>query len=127
MARYYQALGDITRLRLLNLLDGQELCVCFFVEVLGVPQPKISRHLAVLRSAGVVSARRQGTWIHYRIMLPAHAGAARILRDTLGWMKEDQSMKDDRTRLASACCALHKYEALQSAPIPTPIDAIEAR
>ena len=57
--RFFQALGDNTRLRLLNLMGEQEICVCYFVEILGGPQPKISRHLAYLRSAGIVSARRQ--------------------------------------------------------------------
>src|SRR5213082_2998160 len=54
----FQALGDPTRLRILNLLAAGELCVCYFVEILGDPQPKISRHLAYLRRAGVVDARR---------------------------------------------------------------------
>ena len=50
--RFFQALGDNTRLRLLNLMGDQEICVCYFVEILGGPQPKVSRHLAYLRSAG---------------------------------------------------------------------------
>ena len=61
MERFFQALGDNTRLRLLNLMGDQEICVCYFVEILGGPQPKISRHLAYLRSAGIVAARREGS------------------------------------------------------------------
>ena len=79
MERLFQALGDTTRLRLLNLMGSQELCVCYFVEVLGQPQPKISRHLAYLRNAGLVLSRREGTWWHYRIATPGHAGASRLL------------------------------------------------
>src|SRR5512141_1139481 len=63
----FAALADRTRLRLLNLMSRGEVCVCFFVEVLDEPQPKISRHLAYLRHAGLVQARRDGKWIHYGI------------------------------------------------------------
>ena len=69
----FKALADRTRLRLLNLMSCGEVCVCFFVEVLGVSQPKISRHLAYLRRAGVVAARRDGKWMHYRVSTPADA------------------------------------------------------
>ena len=64
-------------------MDDQEICVCYFVEILGGPQPKISRHLAYLRSAGIVEARREGKWMHYRIVMPPHIGASQILRQTL--------------------------------------------
>src|SRR5260221_14031787 len=67
----FQALGDRTRLRLLNLLAGGELCVCYFVEVLGEAQPKISRHLAYLRRRGLVESRRDGKRIPYRLGRPA--------------------------------------------------------
>jgi ArsR family transcriptional regulator, arsenate/arsenite/antimonite-responsive transcriptional repressor len=103
--RFFQALGDRTRLRLLNLMGDQEVCVCYFVEILGGPQPKISRHLAYLRSAGIVAARREGKWMHYRISMPAHVGAAQILKQTLGWLKEEKAMQSDRARLTKACCS----------------------
>ena len=96
MERFFQALGDRTRLRLLNLMGEQEICVCYFVEILGGPQPKISRHLAYLRSAGIVSARREGKWMHYRIVMPPHIGATQILRQTLEWLREDRAMQADR-------------------------------
>ena len=117
--RFFQALGDSTRLRLLNLIGDQEICVCYFVEILGQPQPKISRHLAYLRSAGIVEARREGKWMHYRIVMPAHVGAAQVLRQTLAWLKEERGMQMDRSRLSRACCNPAKYEALQGAPQPT--------
>ena len=121
MERFFQALGDNTRLRLLNLMGSQELCVCYFVEILGQAQPKISRHLAYLRSAGIVAARREGTWMHYRIVPPTHAGAAKILRQTLVWMHEDKGMQADRSRLTKACCAPEKFVGLQGAPQPLPV------
>jgi ArsR family transcriptional regulator, arsenate/arsenite/antimonite-responsive transcriptional repressor len=122
MERFFQALGDNTRLRLLNLIGDQEICVCYFVEILGGPQPKISRHLAYLRSAGIISARREGRWIHYRIVMPPHAGASHILRRTLDWLKEDKGMQADRARLTKACCCPAKYALLEGAPLPTTIN-----
>ena len=124
--RFYQALGDTTRLRILNLMSSRELCVCYLVEILAQPQPKISRHLAYLRGAGLVAARRQGTWMHYRIAVPGHAGAGAVLRETLAWMAEDRSMRADRARLSRACCAPGKYAALEGAPLPSTIDLCEA-
>jgi len=116
--RFFQALGDNTRLRLLNLMGEQELCVCYFVEILDSPQPKISRHLAYLRSAGIVAARREGKWMHYRIVMPPHSGAAQILKQTLGWLKEEKAMQADRARLTRACCSPSKYASLGGAPLP---------
>src|SRR6202000_1003319 len=97
--RFFQALGDTTRLRLLNLMGDQEICVCYVVEILGQGQPKISRHLAYLRSAGIVEARREGKWMHYRIIMPPNIGAAQVLRQTLGWLRDEKLMQADRARL----------------------------
>ncbi len=121
--RFFQALADKTRLRLLNLMCDQEICVCYFVEVLGQPQPKISRHLAYLRNAGIVTARREGKWMHYRIVAPPNAGAARVLQEILDWLKEEKAMQADRTRLTRACCAPQKFVTLQNAPQPATIEA----
>lgn len=123
LPRFFQALGDITRLRLLNLMREQEVCVCYFVEILDAPQPKISRHLAYLRSAGIVSARREGKWMHYRIEVPAHIGAAQILRRTLDSLKDDKAMQSDHARLGKACCSPTKY-ALEGAPLPASVSEI---
>jgi ArsR family transcriptional regulator, arsenate/arsenite/antimonite-responsive transcriptional repressor len=122
--RFFQALGDNTRLRLLNLMGEQEVCVCYFVEILGSPQPKISRHLAYLRSAGIVEARREGKWMHYRIVMPPHIGAAQVLRQTLDWLKEEKAMQADRTKLTKACCSPSKYALLDGAPLPTTINEV---
>jgi ArsR family transcriptional regulator len=120
--RFFQALGDNTRLRLLNLMGDQEICVCYFVEILGQPQPKISRHLAYLRSAGIVATRREGKWMHYRIVMPPHIGAAQVLRQTLAWMGEDKAMQADRARLSRACCAPRKSSVLEGAPLPVAVN-----
>ena len=121
--RFFQALGEGTRLGLLNLRGEREICVCYLVEILGGPQPKISRHLAYLRSAGMVEARREGKWMHYRIVMPPHIGAAQVLRQTLDWLKEEKPMQADRVRLVKACCAPSKYALLDGAPLPMPVPA----
>jgi len=124
LALLFAALADRTRLRLLNLMDGKEVCVCYFVEILGQSQPKISRHLAYLRRAGVVSARREGKWVHYRIVVPAHPGAAKILRETLAVLTEDKRMQADLSRLNHACCVPQKLSALDGVPLPKTVQAL---
>ena len=118
LERFFQALGDRTRLRILNLMSDQEICVCYLVEILGGPQSKISRHLAYLRGAGIVSARRDGKWMHYRISVPPHAGAAQILRRTLATLKDEKTMQADLTRLAKVCRSPKTIPALENAPLP---------
>jgi ArsR family transcriptional regulator len=123
MERFFRALGDNTRLRLLNLMGEQEICVCYFVEILEQGQPKISRHLAYLRRAGIVEARREGKWMHYRIVMSPNTGAAQVLRQTLTWLKEEKAMQADRVRLTKACCTPAKFVALQGAPMPVSVTA----
>src|SRR5690348_289060 len=120
---FFRALADRTRLRLLNLIGGDEVCVCFFVEILKTHQPKISRHLAYLRRAGVVGARREGQWMHYRIIQPADSDAARILKETLAWLGNDPEMQRDRQRLQKICCAARPPLTIQSAPKPVRVSA----
>jgi ArsR family transcriptional regulator len=118
MELLFKALADRTRLRLLNLMGADEVCVCYFVEVLGTNQPKISRHLAYLRRAGVVAARRDGKWMHYRVVSPADAHAARVFDDVRAWLGEDREMQQDRARLVRLCCAPQAPVRLQGAPRP---------
>ena len=118
MERLFRALADRTRLRLLNLMADDEVCVCFFVEVLQTNQPKISRHLAYLRRAGVVQARREGKWMHYKIVEPPDTHAARLFQEVRAWLAEDGEMQRDRTRLARVCCAPSPPVRLQGAPLP---------
>lgn len=118
----FTALADRTRLRLLNLMVGREVCVCYFVEILKQSQPKISRHLAYLRRAGIVAARREGKWMHYRIVPPTHAGAASILREVLSVVSEEKGMQTDLSLLNKACCAPQQRPVLDGAPLPTLVD-----
>jgi ArsR family transcriptional regulator len=115
-ALLFAALADRTRLRLLNLMDGREVCVCYFVEILGQSQPKISRHLAYLRRAGIVAARREGKWMHYKIVAPAHAGAASVLRETLLALRQDAEMQRDLVLLNRACCTPRQLPVPRGAP-----------
>ncbi len=115
---FFRALADRTRLRVLNLMGAEEVCVCFFVEILKTNQPKISRHLAYLRRAGIVGVRREGQWMHYRIVEPDDAGAARVLKDVLSWLADDQEMQRDRERLVKVCCAPQLPVSIQGAPRP---------
>ena len=119
----FKALADRTRLRLINLMGEDEVCVCFFVEVLKTNQPKISRHLAYLRRAGVVSARRDGKWIHYRIVEPPDSHAANIFGEVRTWLANDASMQSDRARLQRICCAPQLPVQLKRAPVPASLVA----
>lgn len=103
MQTFFTALADRTRRRILNLIRDQELCVCFFTEVLEVSQPKISRHLAYLRNAEIVSARRDGKWMYYRIVEPEDSFAAQILSDTLNWLASQERMQSDYKKLNLLC------------------------
>src|SRR6201998_2544183 len=117
----FRAMADPTRLRLLNLIAGREICVCYFVEILGTSQPKISRHLAYLRKAGIVASRREGKWMHYRLTTPRDDIAAGILLETLRHLSTKPEMQRDLARLGTACCTPQKFQLLDGAPQPQPL------
>jgi ArsR family transcriptional regulator len=114
----FRALADRTRLRLLNLIADKEICVCFFVEILGTSQPKISRHLAYLRRAGMVAARRQGRWMHYRLLAPRDAVASAILNETLAHLRQMPDMQAELAKLETSCCNPNLSELPRQAPQP---------
>jgi ArsR family transcriptional regulator len=103
----FRAFSDRTRLRILHLLRAGELCVCDLVGVLGVPQPKASRHLAFLRRAGLVIARKQGYWNYY-CLAPARNDFHEKLLDCLACCFQDvPELAKDARRLAArgtSCC-----------------------
>ena len=104
METFFLALADRTRLRLLNLMREDEICVCYFTAALDEPQPKISRHLAYLRQAGLVETTRMGKWIYYRISEPKDKNASTVLRETTNWLANDEQMNEDRARLLQISC-----------------------
>jgi ArsR family transcriptional regulator len=120
MELFFRALADRTRLRLIHLIGQDEVCVCFFVAVLGTHQPKISRHLSYLRRAGLVSGRRDGKWMHYRLVPPRDREAARLFADLRAWIAKDPQMQQDRKRLARICCTPETLVRLGGAPTPEP-------
>jgi ArsR family transcriptional regulator len=115
---FFKALADRTRLRIIHLIGDDEVCVCFFVEVLKTNQPKISRHLAYLRRAGLVSARREGKWMNYKLVEPPDPQAARMFHEVRDLLANNPEMQRDKTRLAKICCAPQLPVQLQKAPRP---------
>src|SRR6187551_253137 len=79
METLFKALADRTRLRILGLLSEGEVCVCHIHESLDLPQPTVSRHLAYLRRAGLVTTRRDGLWIHYALTQPQDRALQAVL------------------------------------------------
>jgi ArsR family transcriptional regulator, arsenate/arsenite/antimonite-responsive transcriptional repressor len=118
LEKFFVALSDRNRLRLINLMGDDEVCVCFFTEILKMPQPKVSRHLAYLRRAGIVTARREGKWMHYRLIPPTDEHASLILRNVREYLAGNREMQQDRVRLVKICCAPTLPVQLQGAPLP---------
>ena len=101
----FEALADETRRRILVLLlERGELCVCDLYGVLGMAQPKVSRHLAVLRESGAVASRKQGTWVHYRLNPEMPLWAAQMLRAMADGLFAQAPYAQD-LQAAKACCS----------------------
>jgi ArsR family transcriptional regulator len=102
LEQVFRALADDVRLRILGLVASGEVCVCDIHAALDVPQPTASRHLAYLRRAGLVSARRDGQWMHYRLEMPADPALASVLRAALDALGRAPRVGTDRKRLSRA-------------------------
>ncbi len=113
-ANLFLALGDPTRLRLLNLLRENEVCVSSFTQILRHSQPLISRHLAYLRSAGIVEARRDGKWMHYSISNQLDDNTHRLLIELFKWMELQGSLNEERAEYEAK---FEKSEAPETAKI----------
>lgn len=111
-------MADPTRLRLLNLLRNGEVCVCYFVQILGQTQPKVSRHLAYLRRAGLAAARRDGKWMHYRLTRPDDKAVAGVLDAAMLALRGNAAMQADMAMLERACCGLIPTIQAMGAPRP---------
>jgi ArsR family transcriptional regulator len=105
MEGLFLALGDKTRLRIINLIRGGEVCVWFFTEVLNESQPKISRHLAYLRNAGVVTTRREGKWIYYRIAVPHDPLELSILQGVVDSLDAQPELRGEYSSLLAMYAA----------------------
>lgn len=101
-----KALSDQTRLRLVSiLLFNGETCVCRLAQALDEPDFKISRHLGVMRSAGLVRARRQGTWMYYRLVKPRSIFEQACLEFLRTGMENNPTLKKDLQRLSKTSCS----------------------
>ena len=104
--RFAHAINDPTRMRILALLGGaEELCVCELTAALELPQPKISRHLAVLRNSGLAASRRDGTWIHYRLHPQLPAWSREALAALTRGCERREPYRSDRGRIGSVAQA----------------------
>lgn len=100
----FRAFSDRTRLRILSLLRKGELCVCDIVAVLGVPQPKASRHLGYLRRAGLVNVRKEGLWCHYTLLPAKSAFHAKLLECLSNCFHDVPELSRDQERLSRTRC-----------------------
>jgi len=98
-ALLFKALGDETRLRIVALLSHGELCVCHLEAALQLAQPTASRHLSVLRAAGVVDSRRDGSWVYYRLADQTDALRQRSLQSLVRQFAGAQTLRRDVERL----------------------------
>jgi ArsR family transcriptional regulator len=106
MERLFRALGDATRLRILGLLLTGEVCVCHIHESLRIPQSKASRHLAYLRRAGLVSGRKDGLWVHYRLAVSSDPVLRIIQQAVANALRHVDAVEKDADRLQkrTGCC-----------------------
>lgn len=97
-----KALSDRTRLRILALLGKNEVCVCHLHDSLGLPQPTVSRHLAYLRRSGLVAARRDGVWMHYRVSSSLDPSAQKVLNAAIDALLSVATTSQDRKQFQRA-------------------------
>ena len=99
MSRMFKALGDDVRLRIVALLAHGELCVCHIEEALGLAQPNASRHLGILRAAGLVAHRRRDKWVYYRLAPQPNRDCARQLKALVSSFAKQELLRRDVERL----------------------------
>lgn len=104
----FRAFADATRLRLLNLLLEREICVCDLCQILGEIQPKVSRHLAILRRAGLVRVRREGKRKFYALAKERSPLQQKLFRCVRSCLSEFEVLAEDRRRLESMGTNLHR-------------------
>jgi ArsR family transcriptional regulator, arsenate/arsenite/antimonite-responsive transcriptional repressor len=98
-----KAVGDPTRVRILKILEGGEMCVCQVIAILSLGQSTVSKHLFLLRAAGLIKDRRDRKWVHYSLDRGSDSPyATRMLRNLQGWLNDDPVVAKDRERAAMA-------------------------
>ena len=103
LTKLFRALGDETRLRIVALLSHGALCVCHIEKALELSQPNVSRHLGILRAAGVVDARREGTWSYYALAPQEHEAVKAILDQLVELFGAERAIRTDHAKLRRSC------------------------
>ncbi len=99
----FRALGDETRLRMVALLSHGELCVCHLERALDLPQPSVSRQVGILRAAGVIEGRREGTWIYYQLAPQTQDAVERVLATLTATFGAERTIRTDHAKLRKSC------------------------
>jgi len=103
LTRLFRALGDETRLRIVALLAHGELCVCHLETALDLNQSTASRQLGILKAAGIVDSRREGTWVYYALTAQDHATVKRALDVLTSAFGAERALRLDHARLRRSC------------------------
>ena len=103
LTKLFRALGDETRLRIVALLSHGELCVCHIENALELSQPNVSRQLGILRAAGVVDGRREGTWMHYALAPQQHESVKVMLEQLIALFGAERAIRADHAKLRKSC------------------------
>jgi ArsR family transcriptional regulator len=103
LTKLFRALGDETRIRIVALLSHGELCVCHLESALAISQPNCSRQLGILKSAGIVDSRREGTWVYYRIVEQEVASVESVLGVLAKTFSAERALRLDHARLKKNC------------------------
>src|SRR6478735_4744130 len=107
----FKALADKTRLRVLALLGNNEVCVCHIHDSLDLPQPTVSRHLAYLRRSGLVTVRRDGVWMHYRVTTTLEPVVQQVVRAAVNALVEIPTTNQDRKQFERSFGQLYVLDA----------------
>lgn len=97
--RQAKAIADLTRLRMLKLLEERELCVCDITDIMRLAQSTASKHLGILKMAGLVESRKDGTWAYYRLSAKVRANNKDFLKFIASHLNDDFQVKKDKRLL----------------------------
>lgn len=103
LTKLFRALGDETRVRIVALLAHGELCVCHIETALELSQPNVSRHLGILRMSGIVDARREGTWVYYKLAEQEHESVREVLATLMKAFGSERAIRADHAKLRKSC------------------------